>query len=57
MEEKREKTLEEAVEAVKEHARKMSIEEHIEVFKKIGILNEEGEENPGFVGLRELIAK
>ncbi|MFC5049560.1 hypothetical protein ACFPK9_02865 [Rubritalea spongiae] len=57
MEEKREITLEEAVEAVKERARNMSIEEHIEVFKKIGILNEKGEENPGFVGLRELIAK
>lgn len=49
--------LEKAVEAVKERVRKMTKEEHIAVFQKIGVLDQDGKLTPEYSGLSVLLKK
>lgn len=55
--EQRREQLDKAVQAVIERVRKMTKDDHVAVFKKIGVITEDGKLAPEYSGLNELVAK
>ena len=53
--EKRSEELEKAIQAITEKVKSMTQEEHVEKFKKIGFLTEDGKVAPDFQGVGDLL--